>query len=428
MEQAVRRPPRLRGTLRVPGDKSISHRAALLAALADGPSRIRSFLAGEDCLATLGCLRALGVQWRLEDGGTLEVTGAGLHGLREPDQVLDCANSGTSMRLLSGILAGQPFLSVLSGDASLRSRPMDRVAEPLRLMGATVAARAGGRLAPLSISGGNLHGIRYRLPVASAQVKSAVLLAGLFASGETVVEEPAPSRDHTERMLERAGVDIRREGPAIRLLAPSRLEPLDMTVPADVSSAAFWLVAATVHPDAELRLLGVGLNPTRTGLLDVLRQMGADIEVEEERTAGGETAADLVARSSRLQGVEVGGEIIPRLIDEVPALAVAASFAQGRTVVRDAAELRLKESDRIAAVAGQLRALGARVEELPDGLVIEGGDGLRGGRVDSGGDHRLAMALAMAGLLAEGETLVAGADAVDISYPAFWHDLESVVS
>jgi len=413
--------------LRVPGDKSISHRAALLGALAEGRSHVRGFLAGGDCLATLDSLSRLGVRWQLH-GDTLEMEGAGLRGLREPDDVLDCANSGTTMRLLAGVLAGQQFVSVLTGDASLRARPMDRVVEPLRAMGADISGRAGGRLAPLTIRGANLRGIRYPLPIASAQVKSAVLLAGLFAEGETLVEEPAPSRDHSERMLQAAGVDVRREGPLIRLAPPERLAPQDRTIPGDFSSAAFWIVAAAAHPNAELRLSGVGLNPTRLGLLDALRAMGASIEIEEERTAGGEPAGDIIVRSSRLRGIEVAGDVIPRLIDEAPVLAVAACFAEGRTVLRDAAELRVKESDRIATVARELRKLGAEVEELPDGLVIEGRGVLRGATVESGGDHRLAMALAVAGLLADGETQVAGAEAVEVSYPAFWQDLETAAT
>lgn len=427
MQRTVRRPRRLRGTLRVPGDKSISHRAALLGALATGRSRVRGFLAGEDCLATLDCLARLGVRWQLQ-GDTLEIEGVGLRGLREPDDVLNCANSGTTMRLLAGVLAGQPFVSVLTGDASLRSRPMGRVIEPLRAMGAAISGRAGDTLAPLTIRGGDLRGIRYRLPVASAQVKSAVLLAGLVAAGDTLLEEPALSRDHTERMLQAAGVDVRREGPLIRLTPPARLAPQDRTIPGDFSSAAFWIVAGAVHPDAELRLAGVGLNPTRLGLLDALRAMGADIEIEEEGVAGGEPAGDIVVRSSRLRGTEIAGDMVPRLIDEAPALAVAACFAEGRTVLRDATELRVKESDRIATVARELRKLGAEVEELPDGLVVEGRGALRGAVVDSSGDHRLAMALAIAGLVAEGETRVAGAEAVDVSYPAFWHDLETVAA
>lgn len=430
MERTVRRPQRLRGTVQVPGDKSISHRAALLGALASGPSLVRRFLAADDCLATLDCLRALGIEWRLKEEApgvaSLEVVGAGLRGLREPADVLDCRNSGTTLRLLAGILAGQPFTSVLTGDASLRSRPVDRIVEPLRLMGAQLLARDSDRRPPLALRGGSLRGIRYRLPVASAQVKSAVLLAGLFAEGETVVEEPVPTRDHTERLLLDLGADLRREGPGVRLTPPAFLPSLDLEVPGDISSAAFWLVAAVAHPDAEILLPKVGVNPTRSGLLDALSMMGATLEVTEERMVGGEPVADILVRSSRLRGVQVSGEMIPRLIDELPTLAVAAACAEGRTLVRDAAELRVKESDRIAALTRQLGRLGVAIEERPDGFVIEGSRGLLGARVSGGGDHRLAMALAVAGLLAEGETTVENGEATAVSYPAFWQDLQEL--
>jgi 3-phosphoshikimate 1-carboxyvinyltransferase len=425
MPETVRRAARVRATIRVPGDKSISHRAALLGALADGTSVVRNFLAGEDCLATLDCLRALGVEWRLSEveGGvaTLEVRGAGLRGLREPEDVLDCRNSGTTMRVLSGILAGLPFLSVLTGDASLRQRPMDRVIEPLRRMGAQVHGRSGDRLPPLVIKGGGLRGIRYRLPVDSAQVKSCVLLAGLYAQGETVVEEPVASRDHTERMLRAMGADLRREGPGIRLVPPGGLGPVELNVPGDLSSAAFWLVLGAAHPDGEIALPALGINPTRSGILDVLRAMGAALDIGEERMAGEEPVADVRVKGARLRGIEIDGD--PRVRDELPAVAVAAALAEGRTLVRDAAELRVKEGDRIARLAEQLRRMGVEIEERADGFVIEGGRGLRGARVSGGGDHRLAMALAVAGLLAEGETVIEDPESVAVSYPSFWDDL-----
>lgn len=429
MEQTVRRPEQLRGTIRVPGDKSISHRTALLGALASGTSRVRRFLAADDCLATLDCLRALGVAWQLveeEPGvGTLELHGVGPRGLREPADVLDCRNSGTTLNLLAGVLAGQPFTSVLTGDASLRSRPVHQVIEPLRLMGAQLLARDGDRLPPLTIRGGSLMGIRYG-QVTRAQIKSAVLLAGLLAQGETVVQEAMPTRDHTERLLRSMGADLQREGPAMRLTPPSRLSPLDLDVPGDFSSAAFWLVAAVAHPDAELLLPNVGVNPTRTGLLDVLSMMGATVDVLEERMVGEEPVADLRVRTSRLEGVEVGGDLIPRLLDELPVLAVAAACAQGRTVVRDAEELRVKESDRIATLTAQLTRLGVAIEERPDGFAIEGGRPLRGARVSGGGDHRLTMALAVAGLLADDRTAVDDGESVAVSYPAFWRDIQGV--
>jgi 3-phosphoshikimate 1-carboxyvinyltransferase len=427
----VRPARRLRGTIAVPGDKSISHRAAMLNALADGDAVVHNFLPGEDCLSTLRVLRALGVASTLDSSGetpVLRMTGAGIDGLREASAVLDCGNSGTTMRLLSGVLAGQPFHSVLTGDASLCARPMARVVAPLTEMGARIDGREDGRLAPLAIRGGGLHGIRYRMPVASAQVKSAVLLAGLFAKGETVVEEVEATRDHTERMLAAMGARIGREGPAVRLTPGARLSPLSMRVPNDISAAAFWMIAAAVHPDAEIHLTGVGMNPTRAGVIDALRAMGADLSVEEERQVAGEPVADVVVRSSQLRGTVVEGAMVPRLIDEVPALAVAAAFASGATEVRDAAELRVKESDRVATVASQLGRLGMRITEHEDGMTIAGGTGIAGGEADACGDHRLAMALAVAGLLSSDGVLVDGADAVAVSYPDFWTHLDQLSS
>ncbi|MCI0855851.1 MAG: 3-phosphoshikimate 1-carboxyvinyltransferase [Chloroflexi bacterium] len=432
MSRSVQRPSRLRGTVRVPGDKSISHRAALLGALAEGTTHVSRFLASDDCLATLDAMRALGVNWRLQEEApgiaTLEIDGVGLHGLTEPDNVIDVRNSGTTGRLLSGILAGQPFHSVLTGDEMLRARPFGRVVKPLSEMGARLSGRQDNSLLPLSIKGGSLHGIRYRMPVASAQVKSAVLLAGLFADGETVVEEPLATRDHTERLLRTMGVDLKREGPGIKLQPPEALAPLELDVPGDISTAAFWLVAAAAHPDAEIDLPKVGINPTRTGILDVLSMMGAEIDIGEERMVGEEPVADLHVRSSALHGVEIGGELVLRSMDELPAIAVAASFAQGRTVVRDAEELRVKETDRIAALTSQLRKLGVAIEEQPDGFVIEGGGALRGGNVSGGGDHRLTMSLAIAGLLADGETAIEDEESVAISYPGFWEELDSLAT
>lgn len=420
---------RLRGEITVPGDKSISHRAAIFNALAEGDALVQNFLAGADCRSTLDVLSALGVRHTLDASGdapALRITGVGLRGLREPGEVLDCGNSGTTMRLMSGVLAGQPFHSVLTGDASLRTRPMGRVTTPLREMGASIDGRDGGRLAPLSVRGGGLRGIRYESPVASAQVKSAVLLAGLFADGATTVVEPEPSRDHTERMLAAMGARLEREGAGVRITPGGSLSALSMRVPNDISAAAFWLVAGAVHPDAELRLPGVGVNPTRTGIIDVLRAMGADLAIEEERTVAGEPVADLVVRSSRLRGAVIEGALLPRLIDEVPALAVAAAFADGETVIRDAGELRVKESDRIASVAGQFAALGVQIEEQQDGMVIAGGGGVRGGGADAGGDHRLAMALAVAGLVSREGVTVGDAGCVQVSYPRFWAHVDAL--
>lgn len=428
-ERIIKPARRLRGTIAVPGDKSISHRAAMLNALADGEATIHNFLPGEDCLSTLGVLRELGVEWRLDESGdtpVLWIRGVGLRGFVEPSAVLDCGNSGTTMRLMSGILAGQAFFSTLSGDASLCTRPMARVAAPLREMGAQIDGREDGRFAPLAIRGGGLHGIRYRMPVASAQVKSSILLAGLFAQGETIVEEPEATRDHTERMLDTMGARIGREGPAVRLTPGAPLAPLSMRVPNDISAAAFWMVAASVHPDAEIHLTGVGLNPTRTGVIDVLRAMGADLSIEEERQAGGEPVADIVVRSARLRGTGIGGEQVLSAMDEVPVLAVAAAFADGTTVVRDAAELRVKESDRIATTVSQLAVLGVNIAEREDGMTIDGGGHVHGGDVRSFGDHRLAMALAAAALAGSGDVRIADAEAVAVSYPAFWQHLEEL--
>ena len=427
MQRTIRRPAALRGELAVPADKSLSHRAAILNAIARGSARVDNFLPGADCLSTLACLRALGVDVEIiGDRGArgLSLAVSGRERLAEPASVLDAGNSGTTTRLLTGLIAGQAIFAVLTGDDSLRTRPMARVAQPLRLMGARIWGRAGGTLAPLAIRGGGLHGIAYDLPVASAQVKSALLLAGVQAEGETRLTEPARSRDHTERLLAAMGVPLTREGTTVRVTGPARLEARDVVVPGDISSAAFWLVAAAVHPRAEVTLRGVGCNPTRAGVVEALRAMGADVVLEKERDEAGEPVADITARSSSLHGVELGGDLIPRLIDEVPVLAVAAAFATGRTVVRDAAELRVKESDRIASLAAELRRFGVAIEERPDGFVVEGGRSPRGAACHSHGDHRLAMALAIAGALADGETLVEGAEAVGVSYPGFWEDLK----
>ena len=431
MEKRISSPRRLSGSITVPPDKSISHRAAILNAIASGPAVVENFLVAEDCLSTIACLRSLGVSWSLRenhDGGSdLTITGRGLAGLSESADVLDAGNSGTTMRLLAGLLAGRPFLSIITGDDSLRSRPMARIIEPLRQMGAQVYGRDSDTLAPLVIMGRRLRGIRYRSPVASAQVKSALLLAGLQAEGETLYEEPVRSRDHTERMLRAMGAGLREENNALRLSPLAKdLAPLSLRVPGDFSAAAFWLVAAALHPDADLTLRGVGLNPTRSGLLDVLKEMGADIVVSEERIVGGEPVADLRARSGKLRGVKVDGPAVVRLIDEVPVLAVAASLAEGRTMVRDVGELRLKESDRVKLLVHELRRMGARIDEEGDALVIEGTDRFTGAVCDSHGDHRLAMALAVAGVVAEGETVIRGAEASDVSYPGFWQVLDSV--
>jgi 3-phosphoshikimate 1-carboxyvinyltransferase len=408
----------VRGEIGVPGDKSISHRAIMLAALADGTSRIEGFLEGEDTRATAAVFRQLGVSIEAPASSRRVVHGVGIEGLSAPARDLDCGNAGTGMRLLAGVLAAQAFDSVLVGDASLSQRPMRRVIDPLAKMGATIDAHEGG-LPPLRIHGGRaLRGIAYELPVASAQVKSAVLLAGLRASGTTEIREPHPTRDYTERMLAAFGWPIEFASGRAALTGGHRLRATDMVVPADFSSAAFFLVAATLVPGSELVLRGVGINPRRIGLLHVLRAMGADIRESSHREHGGEIVADLVVRHAGLRGVDVPIEHVPDMIDEFPILFIAAAAAGGTTTIRGAAELRVKESDRIATMAAGLRALGVRVAETPDGAVIEGGV-LRGGRVESHGDHRVAMSFAVAGLVASGAVTIGDCTNVATSFPGF---------
>jgi len=414
----------LRGSVRVPGDKSISHRAVILGAIAEGPSQVDNFLRSADCRATVEVVRALGTEIEERDPESLVIHGRGLAGLREPEVVLNCVRSGTTMRLLAGLLAGQPFLSLLSGEAQLRRRPMGRVVEPLRQMGALILGREGGKKPPLAIQGGNLRGFDYALPVASAQVKSALLLAGLFADAPTRLHVPGPARDHTERMLLAMGATLRCEGATVEVEPCRQLQPLNVNVPGDFSSAAFLIVAATLVPGSEITIEGVGVNQTRTGLLDVLQAMGADICLHNERTTGGEPVTDLTVQTSELSGVEVEGETVVRMIDEFPILAVAASQAKGQTLVRDASELRVKETDRIATAVQELRRLGAEIEARPDGFVIQGPTPLRpfpaeGGLVHSHGDHRLAMALTVAGLVAQGETRVQDVSCIADSFPGF---------
>ena len=415
-----------------PGDKSISHRAVLLNSLASGSAHVSNFCEGDDRTAILGCLRALGVSIKRvnhTDGRACTdcfyVRGRGPTGLREPDHVLNAGNSGTTMRLVTGLLATQPFFSVISGDRSLRSRPMDRIVRPLTMMGAAIMGRGQDALAPLAVRGGSLKGIEYPLPVASAQLKSALLIAGLYAKGRTTVIEPAPSRDHTERMLSAMGADVRSEDQSISVRR-SDLNAMDVRVPGDISGAAFWMVLAACHPNAKLRITRVGTNPSRTGIIDILREMGANMTIENIHEDAGEPSADLVVETSSLKGIEIGGDIIPRVIDEIPILALAASLAEGRTVIRDAHELRVKESDRIASTVEGLQRLGARIQERSDGMVVEGGARLSGARVDGYGDHRIAMTMGVAGAIASGQTTIRGADAASVSYPGFWDDLNRV--
>ena len=424
--RTVRPASRLRGTLSIPGDKSITHRALMLNALATGDAVLEGWLDSDDTRSTMACLRALGATIEEPGDGRLIVRGHGRAGLQEASNVLDCGNSGTSIRLLAGLVAGLPALSVLSGDDSLRRRPMARILNPLRQLGVEVTARAEGTLPPIVIHGGAVErGQTFEPPVASAQVKSAILLAGLAADGPTTVRELAATRDHTERMLDAMGASIDVAGTTVTLTPPAGdLQAVGVRVPGDISTAAPWIVAAAAHPDAELMLPGVGVNPTRTGILDILRAMGADITLAEERTVGGEPVADIVVRSSELHGTRIDGDLVPRAVDELPLAALAGALASGETVIAGAAELRAKESDRIATTSAMLRALGVTLEEHDDGMTVQGGARLEGASVDSSGDHRLAMLGGIAGVFASGETLVTGAEAVSVSYPDFWTDLD----
>ncbi len=409
----------LRGRLRIPGDKSISHRAIMLGSLAEGVTTITGFLEGEDCLATLKAFRAMGVRIDGPERGRVIVQGVGLHGLSAPDGPLDMGNSGTSMRLMSGLLAGQAFDTVLTGDASLTRRPMRRVTEPLTKMGAHIEATETGS-APLRIHGGQrLTGIDYPLPIASAQVKSCLLLAGLYAGGLTRVTEPAPTRDHTERMLEGFGYPVQREGDRVVMVTGGgRLQGAVIDVPADISSAAFFLVGASIAPDSDLLLEHVGVNPTRTGVIDILRLMGADIDLQNPRLAGGEPVADLRVRYAPLHGIRIPETLVPLAIDEFPALFIAAACAEGVTVLTGAAELRVKESDRIQVMADGLNALGVAADPTADGMVIQGGN-LSGGTVASHGDHRIAMSFTMAALRASGAITIHDCANVNTSFPGF---------
>jgi 3-phosphoshikimate 1-carboxyvinyltransferase len=415
----VRAVRRLAGTVEVPGDKSISHRAALLGALADGITEVQGYLEGEDCLRTLTAIQMMGVEVTKKSPGHYRIAGVGLHGLTEPGDVVDCGNSGTTARLLIGLLAGQPFWTLLTGDDSLRRRPMRRVVEPLGRMGATIVGRAGGERLPLAVRGADRpRAISYDSPVASAQVKSAVLLAGLRADGPVTVTEPAPSRDHSEVMLQAFGARLER-GDRRVTLQPGSLRGTAVQVPGDISSAAFLLVAGAIVPDGRVTVAGVGVNPTRTGVLDVLTAMGVGVTRVPVDGRVGERIAALTVASAAPVATTVAGALIPRLIDELPVLAVLAAVATGATSISDAGELRVKESDRIAAVTRELGKMGVRIEPRPDGMVIPGGQRFRGAHVSSGGDHRMAMALTVAGLVAEGETVVEDVACVQTSFPTF---------
>ncbi|RYM05403.1 3-phosphoshikimate 1-carboxyvinyltransferase [Sporolactobacillus sp. THM7-7] len=408
------------GEIAVPGDKSISHRAVIFGSIASGTTTIDGFLRGNDCLSTLACMRALGVG--IDDSGDrITVHGHGFDGLKEPSSVLDVGNSGTTIRLLSGLLSARPFYTVLAGDASIHKRPMGRVIDPLTMMGGKLWARRGNRFAPISIKGRPLHAIRYTLPVASAQVKSALLLAGLQTEGVTVLTEPGPSRDHTERMIQAFGGDIRTEGFMHRIAGPQTLAGIHVRVPGDFSSAAFFIAAALLTPGSHLVLRSVGVNPTRIGMVDILRKMGGNIHFSNERDWNGEPVADIEVEYGTLRAAEIGGPAIPRLIDELPVMALIATEAEGTTVIKDAAELKVKETNRIQTTVEQLRKIGADIEETDDGMIVRGHPGRRftGGTVDSAGDHRIGMMLAIAAQKSDNPVSVCNAEAMAVSFPSF---------
>ena len=415
----------LRGEISVPGDKSISHRAVMFGAISEGTTEVTNFLQGADCLSTISCFRSMGIEIENTPERIL-VHGKGLHGLSAPSAVLDCGNSGTTTRLISGILAGQNFSSTLTGDASIQKRPMGRIINPLTQMGASIRSIPENGCAPLAINGHPLHAISYLSPVASAQVKSCVLLAGLYADGKTSVTEPALSRNHTELMLKFFGADVASEGLTASVLPDPDLHGNLVRVPGDISSAAYFIAAALIVPGSEVLLKNVGINPTRDGMLRVVRAMGGDVTLVNENTDGAEPCADLLIRSSSLHATTIEGELIPTLIDELPVIAVLAAFAEGTTVIKDAAELKVKESDRIAVMTENLKRMGADVEPTDDGMIIHGGRPLHGATINPYLDHRIAMSFAVAALAADGETKIQDADCVKISYPGFYTDLEGL--
>ena len=416
----------LKGEVAIPGDKSISHRAVMFGSLAEGTTEVTNFLQGADCLSTISCFRKLGIEIENTSQRIL-IHGKGLHGLTEPSDTLDTGNSGTTTRLISGILAGQRFTTVLNGDASIQTRPMKRIMTPLSMMGADITSLKGNDCAPLRICGGQLHGIVYTSPVASAQVKSCILLAGLYADAPTSVLEPVLSRNHTELMLAGFGAHVTSSGTTATIEPEPDLNGMKIEVPGDISSAAYFLAAGLMIPNSEIMIKNVGINPTRDGILRVAKEMGGDITILNEKTSGGEPTCDLLVRSSSLKGVTIGGEIIPTLIDEIPMIAVMACFAEGTTTIKDAQELKVKESNRIDTVVTNLKAMGAHIEATDDGMIIEGGYPLHGAVIDSHLDHRIAMSFAVGALGADGETTIEGADCVKISYPEFYQTLEKLI-
>jgi len=409
---------KLSGEAFIPGDKSISHRGIILGAISSGDTNLKNFLMGKDCLSTIEAFRQMGISIDISPSSVV-VHGKGLHGLREPASTIDAGNSGTTARLLLGLLAGQAFESRMTGDSSLQKRPMDRVVSPLRQMGASISGKENGKFLPLTIRGGKLSGIEYCLPVASAQVKSAIILANLYAQSPSRIHEPAPSRDHTEVMLRAFGARIEAEGSDILAYPASGLFAQELWIPGDLSSAAYLITAALLLPRSELTLKAVGINPTRTGILDVYRDMGADIRIENITVSGGEKIGDITVKSSSLRSTVIGGPLIPRLIDEIPVIALAATQADGTTVIKDAQELKVKESNRIETVVATLRSFGANIEATEDGMVIQGPTPLKGAFIDSHMDHRIALTAAVGGLIARDETTIDGGEWIDISFPGF---------
>lgn len=417
----------LQGEITVPGDKSISHRSIMLGSLAKGTTEVTGFLQGADCLSSISCFQKMGIEIENNPAdNTVRIHGKGLHGLAAPTDILDVGNSGTTTRLMSGILAAQPFLSTIDGDASIRKRPMGRIMTPLSLMGAKFESLATDKCAPFRIKGGSLHGIHYTSPVASAQVKSAILLAGLYAEGSTSVTEPALSRNHTELMFESFGVNVKSEGTTATVTPATELTAQKIAVPGDISSAAYFIAAGLITPNSEVTIKNVGINPTRDGILTVCRNMGARLSLSNVKNDVGEPVADITVSTSSLKGCTIEGDIIPKLIDEIPVIAIMASFADGTTVIKDAQELKVKESNRIDVMVNNLSAMGVDIEGTEDGMIIHGGRPLHGATIDSKLDHRIAMSFAIAGGLADGDTEILGADCVNISYPSFYTDLKKL--
>ncbi len=423
----IKKTKSIKGEITVPGDKSISHRAIMLGSIADGDTAIRGLLKGEDNMATLKAFRQMGVRIDEHGNGVVAIHGKGLRSLKEPEDVIDAGNSGTTIRLLTGLLSGQEFFSVLTGDQYLRKRPMKRVVEPLSRMGAKISGREDGNKAPLAIVGSKLKGRTYDSPVASAQVKSAILLAGLYADGVTTVTEPALSRDHTERMLGYFGAEVKRSGIAVSIAGGQKLTGREIIIPGDISSAAFFVVAALITEDSELLIKNVGINPARIGIIDILEKMGGQLEILDKREVSGEPVGDILAKSSKLRGIEIKGDIIPRAIDELPIVAVAAAFAEGITTIKDAKELKVKETDRIESMTSELRRIGVNVTPLPDGMIIEGGKRPIGNdSCTSWGDHRVAMSMIVAGLATQKGITISNTDCIDTSFPGFMELLEGV--